>query len=201
MAVGCVIGLATPAIANPQSPNTPIPQPYKWLYNFHSGKCINVTNSSSANGVQLRQEKCANRESFGWLPESGFDGEEYFFRNAVSSKCMSIQNLHSGSAIVQEPCNYQNPPANQRFVFIYIEQSHNYGWYIVQSVRSLLCLRLNNASKNNHAALVQHACDTPQGQEFFILVTAGTHLPCPCTQASSASASERPAVIAPGRTA
>jgi hypothetical protein len=188
MAVGCIIALAAPATASPYSPQHPINSPYAWLYNFHSGKCDSVKNASSANGVQLHQEKCTNQQSFGWLPEEGFSGEEYFFRNETSAKCMSIQNLHSGSAIVQEPCKYSNPPANERFVFIYEGQSHDYGWYIIQSVRSGLCLRLNEGSKNNGAALVQHYCDTPGGQEWFILVKAGTHLPCPCTVGSSAPA-------------
>jgi Ricin-type beta-trefoil lectin domain len=189
MAVGCAIGLAAPAMASPLSPNHPITGAYKWIYNFHSGKCISITNASSANGVKLHQDPCANTQSFGWLPVQGFSGEEYFFRNETSAKCMSIQNVRSGSAIVQEPCNYQNPPANERFVFIYEGQSQNYGWYLIQSVRSALCLRLNEASKRNGAGLVQHYCDTPQGQEYFILASAGTHLPCPCTLGSSERAS------------
>lgn len=182
LAVGCVISLAPAATASPYSP---IPRGYQWFYGFHSGKCINVANGSSANGTPLRQEPCANRRSFGWLPVNGFSGEEYFFRNDVSAKCMSIKNIHNGSAVVQEPCNYRHPPANERFVFIYIEQSHNYGWYIVKSVNSGLCLRINDASKRSGAALVQHYCDAPHGQEFFLLATPGTHLPCPCNQAIS----------------
>lgn len=191
LAAGCVMGLATSATASTNSPQTPISRGYQWLYSFHSGKCINVTNASSANGVQLRQEGCANRKSFGWLAVSGFSGEEYFFRNNVSNKCMSIQNIHNGSAIVQEPCNYQNPPANERFEFIYIQQFDNYGWYIVKAVNSGLCLRLNNASKSNGAALVQHYCDTPHGQEFFLLARPGLHLPCPCSFAVTSTAQSR----------
>jgi Ricin-type beta-trefoil lectin domain-like len=200
MAAGCVMALAPSATASTNSPQAPIHAGYKWLYSFHSGKCISVTNGSSANGVQLHQDPCANRRSFGWLPVQGFSGEEYFFRNDNSAKCMSIQNLHNGSAIVQEPCNYHNPPANERFVFIYIQQFHNYGWYLVKSVRSGLCLRLNVASKKNGAALVQHYCDTPHGQEFFLLASPGTHLPCPCTFSVSSSADQR-AIASRGRTA
>lgn len=189
MAATCVIAIATPALAKPIQPG------YHWLYGFHSGKCISVKNASSANGVQLHQDPCTNTRSYGWLGVNGFHGEEYFFRNDTSSKCMSIRNHNNGSAIVQEPCNYRNPPANERFVQIYMGQSHNYGWYLIQSVASGLCLRVNVASKKNGAALVQHHCNQPNGQEFFLFVKAGTHMPCPCNLPSTAG----PAVAAAPR--
>jgi hypothetical protein len=188
MAAGCVTGLASSATA---SPSTPISRGYQWLYSFHSGKCISVTNGSSANGAPLHQDPCTNRKSYGWLLVQGFSGEEYFFRNNSSNKCMSIQNIHNGSALVQEPCNYRNPPANERFEFIYIEQFDNYGWYLIKSVNSGLCLRLNEASTSNGAALVQHYCDTPHGQEFFLFAKPGTHLPCPCSFAVASTADQR----------
>jgi Ricin-type beta-trefoil lectin domain len=193
-------GTAAPALAS--TGRTPIQPGYHWLYGFHSGKCISVKNGSSANGAPLHQDPCANRQAFGWLGVDGFHGEQYFFRNEVSSKCMSIQNRTNGSAIVQEPCNYRNPPANERFVFIYMGQSHDYGWYLVQSVRSGLCLRLNEASKKNGAALVQHHCNQPNGQEYFLLASAGTHLPCPCNLNSTASNATASTITAsPVRTA
>jgi len=99
-------------------------------------------------------------------------------------------------------CNYRNPPANERFVFIYMGQSHDYGWYLVQSVRSGPCLRLNEASKKNGAALVQHHCNQPNGQEYFLLASAGTHLPCPCNLNSTASNATASTITAsPVRTA
>jgi hypothetical protein len=96
-------------------------------------------------------------------------------------------------SIVQEPCNYKNPPQNQRFEFHQITVSNGYQWDIAQAVHSGLCLNVQGNSKKNEAKLVQYSCVDQHGQnEWFIFVKEGTHLPCPCTNAQPAKIAAKP---------
>jgi ricin-type beta-trefoil lectin protein len=193
-------GLAAPAAAQASTAAaavTPagIKAPYVWYYNFHSGKCISVPDSSTANGKQLWQYSCMNKKNFGWVPVTGFKGEEYFIRNENTDRCMAVSkdSIHSGAAIVQEPCNYKNPPQNQRFEFHQIIVSNGYQWDIAQAVYSGLCLNVKSNSKKNEAKLVQYSCVNQRGQnEWFIFVKEGVHLPCPCTNAQADRIAAKP---------
>lgn len=184
---------AASAQASPQTRSHPIPHGYFWLYNFHSGKCAYIVNGSDHNGAKLAQGPCENRREYGFLPKKGFSGSEYFFQDSVNLPspshhflCVSLANgSNSGSTIIQEPCNYQNPPAKQRFVFHLGPFVDGYTWWVIDSVAyGGHCVNIKNASKANGAAVEQHICATVRHHSsWFIFVKPGTHLPCPCSDA------------------
>jgi len=187
---------AAPQIS-PQAAAHPIPRGYFWLYNFHSGKCVYIVNGSDHNGAKLAQGPCENRREYGFLPKKGFSGSEYFFQDSVNLPssshhflCVSLANGHSGSTLIQEPCNYQNPPQKQRFVFHLGPFLHGYTWWVIDSVAfGGQCVNIANASTANGAAVQQHYCATvSHHSSWFIFVKPGTRLPCPCTDAISAPA-------------
>jgi hypothetical protein len=195
--------LASPAAAQSSSP-TPAPRaiaaisyPYKWMYDNHSGKCISIPGSSHKRGTQLHQYSCQNNSNFGWLPIRGFDGEQYFIRSenqkSPHEQCIAVRgnSKASGAAIVQEPCNYRHPPADERFEFIHVGAAveWGYGWDIMRSVTSGLCVSITGngrRNKRNNQKVVQSSCVPPKGHgplydQWFIFVAANTPgLPCPC---------------------
>jgi hypothetical protein len=183
--------------ASAQAANAhPIPRGYDWLYNFHSGKCVYIVNGSDHNGAKLAQGTCENRREYGFLPKSQFSGSEYFFQDSVNLPsashhflCVSLANGQNGSTLIQEPCNFQNPPSKQRFVFHLGPFLHGYTWRVIDSVPyGGHCINIANASTANGAAVQQHQCATVRDHSsWFIFVKPGTRLPCPCTQTASAA--------------
>jgi transposase len=104
--------------------------------------------------------------------------------------CVSLANGTNGSTLIQESCNYQNPPSKQRFVFHLGPFLDGYTWRVMDSVPyGGHCINIANASTANGAAVQQHQCATVQHHSsWFIFVKPGTRLPCPCTDAISAPA-------------
>lgn len=196
---GIAATVAASAATTARSFAAPVPQGYSWLYNYHSGKCVYVPGASAQVGAHLVQGTCKNRREFGFSPRTGFSGSEYFIVESVNLPsrqhrflCVSVSSLRNGSAVVQEKCNFQNPPAKQRVVFHHGGFVHGYTWSVAQSVYSLLCLNIAGASKANGAALVQTRCiSVRHHSDWFIFVKPGTHLPCPCRSAKAALAALR----------
>jgi hypothetical protein len=195
---------AAQASSTATGPDTPIGPTFYWLYNFHSGKCISVPNSSTANNQALWQYGCLNQQNFGWSTVTGFSGNEYFFRNEHSGKCLAVENssTSSGATIVQQTCNLSNPSANQRFTFVQLEFSNGYTWDSIQGVQSGLCLNVKGNSTADKASIVQFSCNaSPNFNEWFIFVKAGTHLPCPCTNVADADQDGTAAIVNSRRSA
>lgn len=192
-----VLGVTAASAQAPQATAHPIPHGYFWLYNFHSGKCAYIVNGSNRNGAKLAQGPCENRREYGFLPKNGFSGSEYFFQDSVNLPssahhflCVSVANGRSGSTLIQEPCNYQNPPRKERFVFHIGPFLHGYTWWVIDSVPyGGHCVNIANASTRNGAAVQEHTCATVHHHSsWFIFVKPGTRLPCPCADAVSAVA-------------
>jgi Ricin-type beta-trefoil lectin domain-like len=181
---------AVPAMARPSWPGaaqvtqTPITFPYTWVYNYHSGKCVSVPHSSTSDGIVLWQYSCLNSENFGWRALNGFDGStQYFIRNENSGKCMAVKNSSAGAWIVQEPCNFANPPYSERFEFLHMGWYHSHDWYAIKSLLDPYCINIYGDSTANEKLLQQWYCPSasnPHYSEWFALVAAGTPMPCPC---------------------
>jgi hypothetical protein len=195
LALGISALAVTAASAQPKT--HPIPRGYEWLYNFHSGKCAYIVNGSDHNGAKLEQGTCENRREYGFLPKVGFAGSDvYFFQDSVNLPsashhflCVSVANDRGGSTLIQEPCNYQNPPSKQRFRFHMAPFYHGYQWYSIESVASGFCVNITNASTANGALVQQHQCSTVHHQSsWFIFVKPGVRLPCPCTTVVTSAA-------------
>ncbi len=177
----------------------PIPQNYLWLYNFHSGKCVYVVGASTRNGAKLAQGTCKNERQFGFEEKTGFSGSEYFFQESVNLPssghhflCVAVPSLSNDSTLIQEPCDYSNVPAKERFVFHLGPQVKGHTWWVIESVASSLCVDIAGGSKANGAAVQQQQCaDVPNHSSWFEFVKPGSHLPCPCSLGSALAGAVR----------
>jgi hypothetical protein len=192
ISAGSVLALGISALAvtgaAAQTNVRPVPRGYFWLYNYHSGKCAYIVGASARSGAKLAQSTCKNSREFGFQPKTGFSGSDYFFQSSVNIPsprhhflCVSVANNRRGSTLIQEPCNYQNVPTKQRFIFHFGVFSHGYTWSVIESVASNQCVNIAGGSKANGAAVQQQFCTSVHNQSnWFIFVKAGTRLPCPC---------------------
>jgi hypothetical protein len=90
-----------------------------WLQNVHSGKCLEDTNYSLANGAPTGQYDCYigdnQRWRLIWDDQNGYA----LFQNVYSGLCLSVNGwtATSGVAIVQNRC--YSTFANEQFVPLY----------------------------------------------------------------------------------
>ncbi|MFD9453331.1 RICIN domain-containing protein [Streptomyces sp. NPDC059985] len=77
-----------------------------YIKNAHSNKCLEIENSSKANGANAQQWSCVGQSGVKWkLRPLGND--EYLIINVNSGKCLEVENgwRHNGAPIQQWTCN------------------------------------------------------------------------------------------------
>jgi len=88
--------------------------PYAQMWNYHSGKCMDVPGGSTANGTQLIIWPCngAANQHFVRIAVSKADAGSSFttffmIKNEHSQKCLSVKgdSTTPGTPIIQWPCN------------------------------------------------------------------------------------------------
>jgi hypothetical protein len=169
-------------------------QPYHYLYNWQSGKCLNVPGGSKKNGVQLDQWACSGWTSQMWEPIVGFGPVgEVTFRNEATGQCMNVRGYSTkdGAAIQQWPCHLSNPlnPPNEVFVSYACTVSiYGYNWCEWEGLQSGLCLNIKGNSTADGANLQQWGCGAGRYNELFAEVEPGHMPPCPCGPEASTAA-------------
>lgn len=171
-AVACAAALCVLALPGGTA-GAAVTYPYAWFLNENSGKCISVPDSSTTPGTQLHQYTCLTKNNFGWLPvEAGNEADEYFFRNedqtAPNEQCMAVAggSTSAGAAVVQEPCNYTNPPASQLWLAAGSGLDNGYGEFY--NYKSGMCLKVNASSTKDDALMIQEPCSNG-GAIWFML--------------------------------
>jgi hypothetical protein len=155
--IGVVTGYTMP---------TPVPAPAggHTLIARNSAKCLDVTGSSTANGVQIQQSTCLGsaNQSFSFTPtDAGF----YEIRSTNSGKCLDVagQSLSNNALIDQWDCWGGD---NQQFRLV-----PTTGGYFQLVVRgSERCLNVVGSSGADGALLQQYACNSGTNEQF----TAGS---------------------------
>lgn len=112
----------------------------------YSNKCLEVANSSTANGAAIRQKTCNGGLNQRWMLQTAEKGPTVRFRSVHSDKCMWIAG--DNSAVVQEDCDD-------------VGEFHilpmGYGLRI-QSLWSGKCLDVNNTMAYFGAKVQQWTC-------------------------------------------
>ena len=127
-----------------------------------SGKCLDITGSSSANGAKIQQWSCgAGTNQRFQLKDMG--SGQYQLIASNSGKCLDVVNVSksNGAAIQQWNCG---GGTNQLWQLV----SKGTNTYQVQSVNSGKCLDVTGNSAANGALLQQWSCGSGSNQLFQI---------------------------------
>jgi hypothetical protein len=144
-----------------------------YLRAMHSGKCVDVSNNSNANGATIQQYDCNGTGAQQWDlvymgsgPKfRGQAGNYYALRKHNTNMCLDVSaaSTENGAQIILWECH---GGANQQFLLY----NHTRIWdYVFTPVNlnSGKCLDVAGASKENGAWLVQYDCHLNNNQRFF----------------------------------
>jgi len=133
----------------------------------NSGKCLDVTGSSTANGVGIQQYTCSggNNQRF-TLKDMG--NAQYELINVNSGKCLDVTSVSTanGALLQQWTCG---GGANQLWSLI----GRGTDTYQVKSLNSGKCLDVTGVSTANGAPIQQWSCGSGSNQ-LFKLSTSGS---------------------------
>ncbi|WP_404960342.1 RICIN domain-containing protein [Streptomyces sp. 147326] len=127
------------------------------IYNAPSGKCLEISNSSTANGARAQQWACNGQAGSKWgMADAG--GGTYYLVNAHSGKCLEIENSSTanGARAQQWDCKGQ---AGSKWKF-YV---HSGNAATVVNAKSGKCLEVENSSGANGARVQQWTCNGQVG--------------------------------------
>ncbi|MEU2242590.1 RICIN domain-containing protein [Streptomyces sp. NPDC018338] len=135
--------------------------PWESLTARSSGKCADVANFDSADGVQLLQWGCGNgvNQNF-WIKNLGTGYAQIMARH--SGKCLDVAGASTadGALAVQNTCNGS---ASQQWK---VRTTHVTGYVELVARHSGKCLDVSNWSSADGAALTQWTCNTGDNQKW-----------------------------------
>ncbi|MFF7559798.1 RICIN domain-containing protein [Streptomyces pseudovenezuelae] len=134
--------------------------PYYDLVARHSGKCLDITDNSAADGAVALQYTCNGGLNQQWRLQDA--GEGYVRLVAQhSGKCLDVSggSTADGAFVNQYRCT---TGTNQQWLF----QDQGGGSYRLVARHSGKCLDVANASTANGARLIQWPCGTGTNQQF-----------------------------------
>jgi hypothetical protein len=182
MLAGGLLAVASPAIAHAQSPQSDeVPAPVARILavgdgkygvqNYKSGKFLQPTGSSTANGARIVQQPQALTGSGDYVAAQNWNvfnsgGSYTSFENSLSGKNLGINGAStaSGAAAIQA-----NPAGDANQDWQFTESSYPNGWYAVKNRKSGLCLGISGASTANGAQAAQFPCDGSANQGWRII--------------------------------
>jgi non-reducing end alpha-L-arabinofuranosidase len=153
-----VVGTATPIVGS------------------QSGRCLDVPNSSTTNGVQAQLNDCSAGANQAWTYTTTKHLSVY------GSTCLDGQGSTSGTAVMIWECNDQSSQ----------QWNVNADGSLTQ-VQSGLCLDANGAGTANGTKIILWTCNGQPNQQWTQVTSAGTGAPCdlyaaggtPCVAAHS----------------
>jgi hypothetical protein len=134
----------------------------------HSGKCVEVAGSSTADGALIQQRTCNGQKNQQWnLVDVG--GGIWEVKNAVSGKCVDVSgwSTANGGKVHQWTCRGQ---ANQRWRAV----EPSAGKVQLRSVHSGKCVDVKGISTADGAAIQQWTCYNVGQQTFTLKAVGGT---------------------------
>ncbi|MFC3890627.1 RICIN domain-containing protein [Lentzea rhizosphaerae] len=134
--------------------------PYYNLVARHSGKCVDVTSNSAADGATVLQYTCGAGLNQQWrLTDAG--GGYFQVIAQHSGKCLDVSDASTtnGAGVLQYRCG---SGTNQQWAF----QDQGNGNYRLVARHSGKCLDVSDASTANGARLIQWTCGSGTNQQF-----------------------------------
>lgn len=126
----------------------------------HSGKCLDVTGASGADGAKLIQWSC-NGQNNQRFQAVDVGGGEYALIALHSGKCLDVTGASAanGAQLIQFTCHFGD---NQRFVVIDLTD----GYSLIMPKHSGKCLDVSGGSVTGGAPIIQFACHVGPNQRF-----------------------------------
>jgi ricin-type beta-trefoil lectin protein len=146
--------------------------PWAELYNYHSGKCLEVPGFSTTAGTQLDQWGCNGGENQLWRAYQNTSGD-YIFLNEYSGQCINVRGYSTSqdAAIQQWPCTEGSATTNEIwYADLFIGNMGGLSYYEWAGLQSNMCLNVSGDSTADGAKIIQYSC-IPQGasNEWFAL--------------------------------
>lgn len=138
----------------------------------HSGKCIDISAGSTADGARAIQYDCWGGDNQEFAVDSMGNGQ-YRLRNVLSGKCLGTVNAatNNGAALEQRTCG-----ANDSQTFNL--NSKGSGNFEIKNVKSGRCVDVANGSTANVATMQLYDCWGAPGQTFSApTITSNTSAP------------------------
>ena len=137
-----------------------------------SGKCVDVSGVSTADGALVHQWTCHGRANQQWRVRN-LGGNVHQLVAVHSDKCLDLQGANDadGTPVQQWSCGSDSD--NQRFRLI----NAGSGVYNLQVVSSDKCLAVEGGSGANRARIVQDGCVSSTAQQFRFARQGGTTPP------------------------
>lgn len=128
----------------------------------HTGKCMDVSGVSNANGAGVTQYDCHGGPNQAWtLTEKS--GGYYTLIAKHSGKCLDVSGVRTdnGAGITQYDCH--NGP-NQ----LWSLTERGGGYYLLKAKHSGKCVDVSGASGGNGAGLIQYDCHAGDNQLWML---------------------------------
>jgi len=137
---------------------------YKRLTAKHSGKCMDVSDSSKTSGALIRQMDCQSSDSQLWnmLPVGNGNSGYYTLRAKHSGKCLDVYgaSLSDNAKIVQWDCNKKD---NQSF------KKESSGSYVVlRAKHSNKCVDVYRKKLISGGPIDQYTCNGQDNQSWSL---------------------------------
>jgi len=147
------------ATATATRTSTPSGVTYYTLIARHSGKCLEVPNSSTTNGIQLDQWTCNAGTNQQW--QFTAVGSFYQIINRNSGQCMDVSGVSTadGAQVIQWPCG---SGTNQQWTL----SDLGTGYYQLIARHSGKCLDVNAAALTDGALMIQWTCGSGTNQQW-----------------------------------
>jgi hypothetical protein len=164
---------ATAATGNPSHTTSAMrpatAQFYYQFVNYNSGKCLDVTGRSTANGAILQQWTCLSGSSAsnqGWFFIPAARSGYYTVVNLHSNKCLDVtgRSTVNGTAIQQWTCN---GGTNQEWFPRVVQNNPAATIYNLINLNSGKCLDVRGRSTANGAIVQQWTCNGGTNQNWF----------------------------------
>ncbi|MFE5806743.1 RICIN domain-containing protein [Streptomyces sp. NPDC056491] len=127
-----------------------------YIYN-QSGKCLEISNSSKADGARAQQWDCKGQAGSKWgMADAG--GGNYYLVNANSGKCLEIENSSKSNGARAQQWDCKGQAGSKWRFYVVAGQAAK-----VVNAKSGKCLEIENSSKSNGARAQQWSCNGQLG--------------------------------------
>jgi len=134
--------------------------------NYHSGKCLDDTNGSTASGTQLQQWSCLYNQNQEWRTLNFVDLSGTFYnqiQNEKSGKCLDLAGGSSanGAHIIQYTCNKADDAQLWYIVAL------GGGWDVFINHASGTCMTVSADSQSDGAKIQGWSCATSETDHAY----------------------------------
>ncbi|RJG03980.1 hypothetical protein D3878_22295 [Noviherbaspirillum sedimenti] len=139
-------------VSAPQ-PSTPQLSGAQAITAKHSGKCVDLSAWSNANGVQMQQWSCNGGTNQQWLFKD-VGNARYQIVSKTSGKCLDVKDGNTADGAIVQQMDCQAGATKQQWTFL----PENGGYNKLKSVASGKCMDVTAMSTADGAKLVQWSC-------------------------------------------